>query len=141
MPAPLVNLGPYATAKTHTWGIGQSWRWPDFSPFELRQRQTGVVVIDPAFLDKLQELRDAYGKPMPVTSYYRSPEYNAVVSSTGRTGPHTTGRAVDIAVRGYEAAVLTGLAVDLGFTGFGWQQKGAGRFLHLDTLEPRSWSY
>jgi hypothetical protein len=104
MPAPLVNLGPYATAKTHTWGIGQSWRWPDFSPFELRQRQTGVVVIDPSFLDRLQRLRDAYDKPMPVTSYYRSPEYNDVVSSSG-------------------------------------QQKGAGRFLHLDTLEPRSWSY
>jgi hypothetical protein len=53
MPAPLVNLGPYQTAKTHTWGIGQSWRWPDFSPFELRQRNDGVVVIDPSFLDRL----------------------------------------------------------------------------------------
>jgi uncharacterized protein YcbK (DUF882 family) len=141
MPAPLVNLGPYSTAKTHTWGIGQSWRWPDFTPYELRQRQTGVVVIDPAFMDQLQELRDAYGKPMLVTSYYRSPEYNDVVSSTGRTGPHTTGRAVDIAVSGIHTAALTFHAYQLGFTGFGWQQKGAGRFLHLDTLEPRSWSY
>ena len=137
----LVNLGPYQKGMNTEWGIGQSWRWPDFTPFEMRQRNNGVVVIDPEFMDLLQKLRDAFGRSMPVTSYYRSPEYNDVVSSTGRTGPHTTGRAVDIAVRGYEAAVLTEKAVRLGFTGFGWQQKGDGRFLHLDTLEPRSWSY
>jgi len=37
------------------------------------------------------------------------------------------------------------LALELGFTGIGVQQKGTGRFPHLDTLEepprPNVWSY
>jgi zinc D-Ala-D-Ala carboxypeptidase len=37
------------------------------------------------------------------------------------------------------------LAFKLGFTGIGVQQKGSGRFIHLDTMEggtrPTVWSY
>jgi zinc D-Ala-D-Ala carboxypeptidase len=36
------------------------------------------------------------------------------------------------------------MALEAGFTGIGVQQKGTGRFLHLDTLEnlrPTVWSY
>jgi zinc D-Ala-D-Ala carboxypeptidase len=57
---------------------------------------------------------------------------------------HSTGRAVDIAVR------LLQLALQEGFTGIGIQQTGEGRFLHLDDIQPEDefhvprpwiWSY
>ena len=121
--------------------IMSKWHWPLFTPYEMRQRENGIVIIQPEFMDLLQDLRNTFGHPMPVSSYYRSPEYNASISRSGLDGPHTTGRAIDIKVSGYNVALLTSAAVALGFTGFGWQQKGGGRFLHLDTLEPRSWSY
>jgi zinc D-Ala-D-Ala carboxypeptidase len=100
------------------------------------------------FLERLELLRKRYGKPMVLTSAYRCPSYNVVVSSSGPKGPHTTGRAIDVRVRGAEAYVLLVLALECGFTGIGVAQKGASRFLHLDDLppavgrpRPRVWSY
>ena len=47
-----------------------------------------------------------------------------------------------------DALKLLELAIKLGFTGFGINQKGSSRFIHLDTLEnssarprPTIWSY
>lgn len=127
-----------------------SWRWPNFTRAELACRCgcEGFVEV-PEFLDRLQALRTAYARPLAVTSGYRCPEHNARVSGTGRTGPHTTGRAVDLAVRGAEAYKLLLLAFEHGFTGLGINQKGASRFLHLDDLpegepaapRPTVWSY
>ncbi len=86
-------------------------RWPNFNIQELAERMgtarwsegRTAVLINESFMDKLQHLRRAYGKPVIITSGYRSPEYNDLISSTGRTGPHTTGRAVDIKVYGDNA--------------------------------------
>lgn len=126
------------------------WRWEHFTPeeFTSKGRDGARLQVHTDFLDRLERLRVAFGKPMLVNSGYRSPAHNAKVSSTGYTGPHTTGRAVDIAVRGEDAYVLTSLALLHGFTGIGIAQKGHGRFVHLDDLpiggahpRPRIWSY
>lgn len=100
------------------------------------------------FMDKVEALRVAYGKPLKVTSAARCPAYNAKVSSTGEKGPHTTGRAIDFDIARGEAYKLAWLAFVHGFTGIGFQQKGAGRFLHTDDLpdapgqpRPTIWSY
>jgi zinc D-Ala-D-Ala carboxypeptidase len=131
-----------------SWRDVPEWRWPNFRPDELACKGSGSILVVPAFLDRLQRLRAAYGKPMRVSSGYRSPEHNAKVSSTGATGPHTTGRAVDIAVSGADAFKLLRYAVGYGFTGIGFQQKGphATRFIHLDDIEdwnirPTVWTY
>ena len=98
-------------------------------------------------MDKMQRLREDYGKPMIVTSWYRSPKYNSMVSTTGKFGPHTTGRAVDINVYGKDAYDLLHLALLHGFTGVGLKQNGPleSRFIHLDDLtegtRPWIWSY
>jgi len=102
--------------------------------------------MDATFMDLVETLRDAYGKPMTVSSAYRTPEHNASVSSTGTTGPHTTGRAIDIGVSGTDALTLVHMALTLGFTGIGVSQKGQhnSRFIHLDNLtdgRPWIWSY
>ncbi len=105
--------------------------------------------IDLGFVLELDELRHRYGKPLMVSSGYRCPAYNAKVSSTGRTGPHTTGKAADVLVDRGEAFQLLRLAImGMDFTGIGIQQKGGARFIHLDTLHnapgqprPTIWSY
>jgi len=97
-----------------------------------------------SFLDWLDSVREAYGKPMKVTSGYRCPTHNAAVSSTGLTGPHTTGKAIDIAVDRAEAMALIKIAMEKGVRGLGVNQKGNARFIHLDMIEdgrPTVWSY
>lgn len=104
---------------------------------------------DPAFMEKVEALRVIVGKHLPVSSAARCPAHNAKVSKTGLAGPHTTGRAIDLAVRGSDAVALLRSALALGgFTGVGVAQKGGSRFLHLDDLpdapgcpRPWIWSY
>jgi zinc D-Ala-D-Ala carboxypeptidase len=131
------------------------WPWPNFTPRELAERSAGweegssPLLISPDLMNRLQELRERLGRPLPVSSGYRSPGYNAAISRTGFDGPHTTGMAVDVSVYGETAFNLIEASLALGFTGLGIRQKGphASRFIHLDCLScqraprPRVWSY
>lgn len=104
----------------------------------------GRADMDPDYMHWLDELRESFGEPIIVTSGYRCPDHNEDVSSTGRDGPHTTGKAVDVAVSHEAAYRLLDLAMRTGASGVGVNQKGSGRFLHLDRLaepRPRVWSY
>ena len=100
------------------------------------------------FMEKIEALRRSLGFPMAVTSAARCPDHNAKVSGTGRTGPHTTGRAIDLAVSHSKAYAVVSSATFMGFSGIGVQQKGGSRFIHLDDLRnapgqprPTIWSY
>lgn len=125
-----------------------AWRHFKVSEFDCKCG-CGRNEIDAKFVDRLDDLREACGFPLPVTSGYRCPKHNTQVSSTGLTGPHTTGRAVDFGVRGHQALTLLQLALARGgFTGIGINQKGGARFVHLDDLpsapgqpRPTIWSY
>ena len=125
--------------------------YPNFSEDEFRCKGVnccgGRADMSPDFLRHLQRLRDSYGRPMPVTSGYRCPSHNIRSSSTGSTGPHTTGRAVDIKIAGEDAFNLLRIYLLTGMRGIGLQQHGPGpgRFIHLDDLDgstrPRIWTY
>ena len=100
--------------------------------------------MSPAFLDLMDQIRDAVGEPLTVTSGYRCPTHNASVSSTGATGPHTTGRAIDIKADSRLRFLLIQEALKQGITRIGV----AKTFIHLDDLDeldgfpsPRVWSY
>lgn len=113
--------------------------------------------MDAVLLAMLEQVRAVYGKPMVVSSAYRCPTYNQRVSTTGSYGPHTTGKAVDIAVHGAAARILLSIVANATFldeagqghyfTGIGVNQRGphSGRFIHLDVLQlddargPRPW--
>lgn len=120
-----------------------------FSEDEMKCKGTGECKMDPQFMEVLDMLREDYGKPLVVSSGYRSPSYNAKVSDTGENGPHTTGKAVDFKVFGADAWNLLHLAYEYGFYGIGVSQKGPmeSHFIHLDMLEspdyprPNVWSY
>lgn len=120
--------------------------YPNFSEDEFRCKcGCGRADMDMEFMDTLQTLRSILGKPLPITSGFRCGVYNAQVSSTGSQGPHTTGKAADISMRGKDAHRMLRVAVGM-FTGVGISQKGGARFIHLDTLpegltRPWVWSY
>jgi hypothetical protein len=114
-----------------------------------------VNLIDDGFIDTLQELRTRCGFPLVVNSGYRCPAHNDRVSTTGLAGPHTTGQASDVGVARLLAFLVLEHAVAMNlerlkrglpraFEGFGFQQKGGGRFIHLDAVRigrPTVWSY
>lgn len=100
-----------------------------------------------AFMRKLSKMRKEAGFGFILSSAYRCPAHNNRVSGTGRDGPHTTGRAVDIKCFGTKAHKVMELAFKHGMTGIGVHQKGkhAKRFIHVDDLDtimrPWVWSY
>jgi uncharacterized protein YcbK (DUF882 family) len=117
--------------------------YPNFSEAEFRCKHTGKCEMHPDFMQRLQWLRDVYGKPMVVTSGYRAPSHPDEVCKA-KPGEHTFGRAADIAVQGQDALRLIRFALDVGFTRIGVQQKGSGRFIHLGDspdFPPGIWSY
>lgn len=128
--------------------LREEWPWPDFTPMEMACKGTGIVTVHTDFMNRLQGIRDVYNGVMNVSSGYRAPEYNRKVSKTGYTGPHTTGRAVDITIFGYDQIRLLRIALAHGMTGIGLKQKGPHhlRFMHLDDLsndnsQPRPWNW
>lgn len=129
--------------------------WPGvryFKPHEFKCRcgvcESDGLEMSQEFIRKLDDLRHRLNHPLRVSSGYRCPDYNASLSTTGRDGPHTTGRAVDIAVSGQRAFnVVTQASLGGWFSGIGVHQRGdfSGRFIHLDDLmgdtRPRIWTY
>mgnify|MGYP001173851072 FL=1 len=116
----------------------------NFALDEFKCKCCSKVKIDPAIIDLVQSARDELG-PLSITSAYRCPSHNASVSSTGDAGPHTTGHALDIAVKDsqhrkelidYFATKVTGLGI-------------AKTFIHIDNLthehgfnmRPNAWKY
>ena len=99
-------------------------------------------------MEPLIVLRETMDFPFTVSSAYRCPTHNNQVSGTGFKGPHTTGLAIDITI-GWKRAYdfLQEVYAMRVFTGIGINQKGSGRFIHLDVLDPVKygrptiWSY
>lgn len=118
-----------------------------FSKKELCCPHCDMCGIDDGFMQILEKIREEIDIPLFVTSAYRCPEYNSIISTTGPAGPHTTGKAVDIMISGASAYNLIRLGLEFNIVGIGVNQKGsfAKRFVHLDMIEsnlrPRFWSY
>jgi len=94
-------------------------------------------------MDRLLAVRKEYNRPMNISSGDRDPSHPSEAVKDA-PGVHTKGCAVDILLAGDDALELFVIARKHGFTGFGVQQKGAGRFIHLDDYEgdataPRPW--
>lgn len=133
------------------------WRWPHFEPVELAckcggKRCGGEYVHDAAFMDALEALRVAVGRPFRINSGRRCPGHNRAVGGA-RFSRHTVAGegggpsiAVDIYVGDWpdeaKRAILLG-ARRLGFGGIGYGL----RFLHLDRRalkpggKPAEWDY
>ena len=118
--------------------------YPNLSAQVFDCQHCGANEMKRDFMAKLQKLRETYGSAMRITSGYRCPQH-PIEAKKAAPGAHASGLACDIGIQGSEAHTLLRIALEAGFTGIGVQQKGTGRFLHLDTLEsdlrPTVWSY
>ena len=90
------------------------WHWPNFSPAEMACRGTGELLVDVAAMTKLQQLRDFLGKPVIVTSAYRSPTHNKKVGGA-KSSMHLRARAFDIAMDNHDPVAFEEAARACGF--------------------------
>ena len=115
-----------------------------FTREELACTHCGEYQFDDDFLELLDNIREECGFPLPVSSGYRCPNH-PIEAAKRDPGAHTTGRAVDIAVSHGQAYRLVEVALECGVPRIGVNQKGDGRFIHLDwdmtRPNPRIWSY
>lgn len=115
--------------------------WDDyknFSEWEFRCSYTGENKMRPEFMQKLQEIRNIFSKPMIVSSGYRDFTH-PLERAKENPGEHTYGVAVDINVWGKDAMQLFDIAFHCGIRRMGLNQIGAlnSRFIHIgmgDTL-------
>jgi hypothetical protein len=112
------------------------WPWQSFSPQEIACKGTGKLVVDTEAMDKLQALRANLGKPLILTSAYRSPEHNRKVGGA-KASKHMEGIAFDVRMENHDPQAFEAAARAVGFTGFGYYVKSG--FMHVDTAAPRSW--
>lgn len=116
---------------------------PDFKVRELRCRDgSDTVMVDETLTVVLQCIRDHFGKPVTITSGYRTPAHNAAVGGA-KSSQHLLGRAADILVAGVSvedvAAYAESLMPDWG--GVGRYPVKAGRatgWVHVDTRQNKS---
>lgn len=104
-------------------------RWPSFSPQELACKGTGRVMLDFRALDMLQALRNRLGRPIILTSAYRSPEHNTAVGGARRSN-HMEGIAYDVVMTNQNPELFERAAVASGFRGIGHYP--ASNFMHID---------
>lgn len=114
-----------------------AWKWPNFSPQEIASKGEGELMIDEASMDKLQALRTALGKPLLITSAYRSAAHNKRVGGATHS-QHRLGKAFDVMMTNQDPAAFERAARSAGFTGFGHYPKSG--FMHIDTGPARRWN-
>jgi uncharacterized protein YcbK (DUF882 family) len=102
-------------------------------------QETGENNVSSDLIRKVDELRSAVGRPLYITSGYRSPRHS-LEAKKSKPGTHAQGIACDIAVaNGVERRQLVKQAFYLGFRGIGV----AKTFVHVDMreTEPVLWVY
>src|SRR5687768_14501347 len=117
-----------------------------FSVKEFARNGQAVARIDPKLVAVLQQIRDTIGKPLNITSGYRSYLYNKRLYEKRNQKPtkskHIAGSAVDFNVAGMNGLELAKKVVDV--LGRGAYGIGLGKnFIHLDILRSKfeTWPY
>jgi hypothetical protein len=119
-----------------------------FKPKELTCKcGCNTVEFDLGFLATLNSIREECDFSFALSSAYRCPQH-PIEARKEHFGAHTTGKAVDILCNGEKALEVIRVAQKHGIQRIGIQQKGGGRFIHLDACNaddgfptPAMWSY
>lgn len=106
-----------------------------FTEAEFADRETGeVIAIDPKLIEGLELLRAAIGRPIRITSGYRSPETNAKVDPNAPKSQHISGRAADIVVDGMNLLSLLEAVFRIpAFAAGGIGLNAKNNHIHVDT--------
>ena len=115
-----------------------------FSDEEFLCQHCGEKGIREEIVDRLNAMREDCGFPFVISSGYRCSNH-PIEARKSKPGAHAAGYAADISVRnGYALAVIKS-AMQNGIDRIGINQKGDGRFIHVDVdpdrPSPAVWSY
>ena len=100
---------------------------------------SNVVLVDPLLVWVLQNVRDHFGKPVTITSGYRTVSYNAKVGGAADS-LHIYGAAADFSVEGVKASDVQKY-LETVLPGTGGIGKAAS-YTHVDTRVAKSrWTY
>ena len=119
---------------------------PAFRVREFRCRDgTDTILIDEGLVVLLQCIREHFGKPVHITSGYRTAAHNAAVGGS-KSSQHLLGRAADFHVEGVPVAAVAAYAETLlpSRGGIGRYPKDAAHpkrstgWVHIDTREGKS---
>ena len=116
---------------------------PSFTVREFRCRDgSDVVMIDESLVMLLQCIREHFGKPITITSGYRTAAHNTAVGGA-KSSQHLLGRAADIQVAGVSvedvASYAEALMPDWGGVGRYPIKPGRARgWVHVDTRPNKS---
>lgn len=95
-----------------------------------------VVFVSTSLVDILEAIRVHFGRPVTITSGYRTVSYNASLKNSSKKSQHCNGLAADIKVAGISPAAVADYAEQLlGSHG------GVGRystFTHIDVRADKS---
>ena len=121
---------------------------PSFKVREFGCKGSDVVLLDEELVVLLQCIREHFGKPVHITSGYRTAAHNAAVGGS-KSSQHLLGRAADFYVEGVDVATVAAYAEALlpGRGGIGRYPKDAKHptrktgWVHIDTRANKSrWS-
>ena len=103
---------------------------------------TDTILIDEGLVVLLQCIREHFGKPLHITSGYRTAAHNAAVGGS-KSSQHLLGRAADIQVQGVSVEDVAAYAESLmpAWGGVGRYPVKAGRatgWVHVDTRQNKS---
>ncbi len=136
------------TIKTYSLAQNGSERLaPSFRVREFRCRDgSDTILIDDELVVLLQCIREHFGKPVHITSGYRTAAYNAALPGASPTSQHLQGRAADFWVEDTPISTVADYTEKLlpGRGGIGRYPKDAAHparttgWVHLDTRPGKS---
>ena len=135
-----ITIKEYSLARDSTWQLS-----PSFKVREFACKGSDAVRIDDELVVLLQCIREHFGKPVHITSGYRTAEHNAAVGGS-KSSQHLLGRAADFYIESVPVATVAAYAETLlpGRGGIGWYPKDAAHpkrmtgWVHIDTRANKS---
>ena len=103
---------------------------PSFKVREFACKGSDVVLLDDELVVLLQCIREHFGKPVHITSGYRTAAHNAAVGGS-KSSQHLLGRAADFYVEGVDVATVAAYAETLLPS-----RGGIGRYLRTQSTPP-----
>jgi hypothetical protein len=74
---------------------------PNFKVSDFKCRDgSDVILVNPSLIDILEKIRKHFGKPVKITSGYRTPKYNGMLKGAVKNSQHMYGNAADIKIDG-----------------------------------------
>ena len=113
----------------------------EYEEFDSPDIQGSGQLMDPKLLNMIDEAREIYGKPIHVTSGYRTEAHNRKVGGVDSSS-HLKGLAIDVAcVRSDNRFKMLNALLEVGFNRIGV----ASTFIHVDIDKDKSqnviWTY